>query len=79
VHAAEVEEAEVETGEVQGEGHEVVSEEAAEVDLEEEEEAEAGQGAAVEEVAVEVQTEAEMRGVESGQEVDSIANSTASA
>jgi hypothetical protein len=79
VHAAEVEEAEVEAGEVQGEGHEVVSEEAAEVDLEEEEEAEAGQGAAVEEVAVEVQTEAEMRGVESGQEVDSIANSTASA
>jgi hypothetical protein len=74
-----VEEAEVEAGEVQGEGHEVASEEAAEVDLEEEEEAEAGQGAAVEEVAVEVQTEAEMRGVGSGQEVDSIANSTASA
>jgi predicted flavoprotein YhiN len=75
-----VEEAEVEAGEVQGEGHEVASEEAAEVDLEEEEEeAEAGQGVAVEEVAVEVQTEAGMRGVGSGQEVDSIANSTASA
>jgi hypothetical protein len=31
-----------------------------------------------EEVVVEEQTEAEMRGVESGHEVDSIANSTAS-
>lgn len=34
--------------------------------------------AAVGEVAVAAQTEAEMRGVESGQEVDSIASSTAS-
>jgi len=67
-HAAEVEEA--------GEGHVVASEEAAEVDLEEE--AEAGLEAAAEEVVVEEQTVAEMRVVVSGQEVDSIANSTVS-
>ena len=59
-----------------GEGHVVASEEAAEVDLEEE--AEADLEAAAEEVVVEAQTGAEMRGVESGQEVDSIANSTVS-
>lgn len=61
-----------------GEGHEVALEEAAEVDLEEEEEAEAGLEAAAEEVVVEEQTVAEMRAVELGQEVDSIANSTVS-
>ena len=59
-----------------GEGHEVASEEAAEVDLEEE--AEAGLEAAAGEVVVEEQTVAEMRAVVSGQEVDSIANSTVS-
>jgi hypothetical protein len=59
-----------------GEGHEVALEEAAEVDLEEE--AEADLEAVVEEVVVEAQTGAEMHGAESGQEVDSIANSTAS-
>ena len=59
-----------------GEGHEVALEEAAEVDLEEE--AEAGLEAAAEEVVVEEQTVAEMRAVVSGQEVDSIANSTVS-
>lgn len=59
-----------------GEGHEAALEEAAEVGLEEE--AEADLEAAVEEVVVETQTGAEMRGVESGQEVDSIANSTVS-
>ena len=68
MHAAEVEEV--------GEGHEVALEEAVEVVLEEE--AEADLEAAVEEVVVETQTGAEMRGVESGQEVDSIANSTVS-
>jgi hypothetical protein len=74
VHAAEVEEAGVEAGKVHEEGHEVAL---AEVDLEEEE-AEADLEVAVEEVAVEVQTGAEMRGVESGHEVDSIASLTAS-
>lgn len=59
-----------------GEGHEVALEEAAEVDLEEE--AEADLEAVVEEVVVEAQTGAETPGVESGQEVDNIANSTAS-
>jgi hypothetical protein len=68
VHAAGVEAA--------GAGHEVALEEAAEADREEE--AEAGLEAAAEEVVVEAQTGAEMRGVGSGQEVDSIANSTAS-
>ena len=59
-----------------GEGHEVALEVAAEVVLEEE--AEAGLEAAAEEVVVEEQTVAEMRAVVSGQEVDSIANSTVS-
>lgn len=59
-----------------GEGHVVASEEAAGVDLEEG--AEADLEAAAEEVVVEEQTVAEMRAVESGQEVDSIANSTVS-
>ena len=68
MHAAEVEEA--------GEGHVVALEEAAEVDLEEE--VEADLEAVVEEVVVETQTGAEMRGVESGQEVDSIGSSTVS-
>lgn len=68
MRAVEVEEA--------GEGHEVALEEAAEVVLEEA--AEADQEAAAEEVVVEAQTGAEMQGVVSGQEVDSIANSTAS-
>ena len=68
MHAVEAEEA--------GAGHEVALEEAAEVDLEEE--AEADLEAAAEAVVVEAQTGAEMRGVESGQEVDSIANSTVS-
>lgn len=68
MHAVEVEET--------GEARVVASEEAAEVDLEEE--AEADLEAVAEEVVVEAQTGAEMREVESGQEVDSIANSTAS-
>jgi len=59
-----------------GEGHEVAFEAAAEVDREEE--AEVGLEAVAEEAVVEAQTGAEMRGVESGQEVDSIANSTVS-
>lgn len=68
MHAVEAEEA--------GEGHEAALEEAAEVGLEEE--AEADLEAAAEEVVVEAQTGAEMRGVGSGHEVDSIANSTVS-
>lgn len=59
-----------------GEGHAVALEVAAEVVPEEE--AEAGLEAAAEEVVVEAQTGAEMRGAVSGQEVDSIANSTVS-
>lgn len=59
-----------------GEGHAVALEVAAEVVPEEE--AEAGLEAAAEEVVVEAQTGAEMRAVESGQEVASIANSTVS-
>jgi len=59
-----------------GADHEVALEEAAEEDREEE--AEAGLEAAAEEVVVEAQTGAEMRGVGSGQEGDSIANSTVS-